>query len=91
MTEKGAPDSWAEDEQKAASRESAVRNQTRAREQRKSARRWVSVKFLSEYFSVSTVTIWTWTREGKLPQPVRFSANATRWDLDEIEKAIEAA
>jgi predicted DNA-binding transcriptional regulator AlpA len=54
-------------------------------------RKWVSAKFLSQYFSVSEVTIWTWAREGKLPPPKKFSANATRWDLDEIEKAIEAA
>lgn len=40
---------------------------------------------LAEFFGVSRATIWRWTKEGRLPQPVRISAGCTRWRLDQIE------
>ena len=32
-------------------------------------RKWVSDKFLSDYYQVSRVTIWRWAKIGKLPAP----------------------
>jgi predicted DNA-binding transcriptional regulator AlpA len=54
-------------------------------------RKWVSAKFLSEYFQVTQVTIWTWAREGKLPPPKKFSANCTRFDFEKISNDAESA
>lgn len=54
-------------------------------------RKWVSAKFLSEYFEVSTVTIWTWARDGKIPRPKKFSPNCTRFDFEAIQAQESAA
>ncbi len=49
--------------------------------------KWVTDKFLSEYFQVSRVTVWRWVRIGRLPAPQKIGANTTRWDFDEITAA----
>ena len=38
-----------------------------------------SDKTLARYFDASRSTIWKWTREGKLPKPIKLTAGATRW------------
>ncbi len=53
--------------------------------------KWVSAKYLADYFQVTQMTIWTWAREGKLPRPKKFSHNCTRWDFDAIQQAESAA
>jgi predicted DNA-binding transcriptional regulator AlpA len=39
---------------------------------------------LAKHFEVSRATIWRWTSEGKLPQPVKLSPGCTRWKWEEI-------
>ena len=85
----GIPENWDSEEDKSRQSEQKRRNLSRDREQRK-IRKWVSAKYLSEYFDVSQVTIWTWTRQGRLPKPKKFSDNCTRWNLQEIQET-EAA
>lgn len=45
---------------------------------------FASDKALSRHFEVSRATIWRWTQEGKLPQPVKLSPGCTRWKWEEI-------
>ena len=40
---------------------------------------------LAERYSISRSTVWRWTRNGLLPQPIQLSKACTRWRLDEIE------
>lgn len=47
---------------------------------------YLSDKLLAERFSVSRATIWRWTAEKKLPQPVKLAAGTTRWRLADIEQ-----
>ena len=54
------------------------------------ATRWVTDKFLSDYFQVSRITIWRWAKIGKLPPPKKIGDNCTRWDFQKITQA-EAA
>jgi len=54
---------------------------------------WASDLQLAEIFSVGRATIWRWTANGRLPQPVKLSPGCTRWKLDELlqfEKKQEA-
>jgi len=56
--------------------------------------KYLSDKTVAERYDTSRATIWRWTREGKLPQPVRLSAGSTRWKLDDLlqfEKKQEIA
>jgi predicted DNA-binding transcriptional regulator AlpA len=54
-------------------------------------RRWVTDKFLSDYYQVSRVTIWAWSKNGRLPPPVKLGANTTRWDFHKITQGESAA
>ena len=54
-------------------------------------RRWVSDKFLAEYYEVSRITIWNWARAGKLPAPKKIGENTTRWDFEAIQSNENAA
>jgi len=46
---------------------------------------------LAKYFEVSRATIWRWTQEGRLPQPIKLSPGCTRWKWAEILAAGSAA
>ncbi len=48
-------------------------------------RKWVTDKYLSEYYGVSRMTIWRWSRNGKLPAPVKIGENTTRWNFEQIQ------
>jgi predicted DNA-binding transcriptional regulator AlpA len=54
-------------------------------------RKWVSDKFLSDYYQVSRVTIWNWAKSGKLPPPQKIGDNTTRSDFQKILAAEQAA
>ena len=45
---------------------------------------------LAARYKVSRNAIWTWTKNGKLPKPVKLSTNCTRWIRSEVE-AVERA
>ena len=48
---------------------------------------WSSDQVLARYFGVSRQRIWTWTREGKLPDPEKFGEATTRWNNEKIRRA----
>lgn len=45
---------------------------------------------LARRFSVSRITIWRWSGQGKFPKPVKLGQNCTRWKRDDV-LAWEAA
>jgi prophage regulatory protein len=47
---------------------------------------FVSDTQLAEIFGVSRATIWRWSAEEKLPQPVKLSPGCTRWRLANIKQ-----
>lgn len=51
-------------------------------------RKWVSDKYLADYFQVSRQSIWRWSRKGVIPEPQRIGVNVTRWDLDECVRML---
>jgi predicted DNA-binding transcriptional regulator AlpA len=53
-------------------------------------RRWVTDKYLADYFSVSRVTIWAWAKTGRLPAPEKLGPNTSRWDFHKIATANAA-
>lgn len=49
-------------------------------------RAWDVAKLLG----VSIPTVWRWTREGKLPQPMKITQRITVWRKTEIIPCVEA-
>jgi prophage regulatory protein len=47
---------------------------------------FLSVANVAARYGVAVVTIWRWSRTGRLPQPVHFSPGCTRWRLSDLEK-----
>jgi predicted DNA-binding transcriptional regulator AlpA len=46
---------------------------------------WLTAAQVAERYSVSVPTVWTWTREHKLPKPHKLAENTTRWRLSELD------
>ena len=42
------------------------------------------------YLPISKPTVWRWVKEGKLPKPISLGPKVTAWDLDEVDRFIEA-
>lgn len=47
---------------------------------------FINVKTLAERYNIHRATVWRWVRIGRLPKPVRFGGNVTRWRMADIEK-----
>ena len=45
-------------------------------------------KEIAQALGVSRMTVWRWTKAGRLPQPRKIGANSTRWDSVEVMAAI---
>ncbi len=52
-------------------------------------RRLVDVRGLADRLNISVVTAWRQVGAGRLPAPVYPSPGAPRWDLAEIDAALE--
>lgn len=39
---------------------------------------------IARVYSVSRTTVWRWTAEGILPEPIRLGPATTRWRLSDI-------
>ena len=44
-----------------------------------------SDKTLAKFYDASRSTIWKWSREGKLPKPIKLTSGATRWDNKSVK------
>lgn len=47
---------------------------------------YLSDRTLAKRYDVSRSTIWRWSSEGQLPQPVKIHGTSTRWKLSDLEK-----
>ena len=46
----------------------------------------VDVRVVAALKGISVPSVWRWSREGKLPQPVRMTAGTTRWNVGALRK-----
>lgn len=53
-------------------------------------RRYADVRLLASYLNSSVPTIWRQVAAGRIPAPFYISPSAPRWDLNEVDRAIEA-
>lgn len=51
---------------------------------------YVNDRTIAGWCALSVSTIWRYTREGKLPQPVRISSRCTRWRVGDVRQALAA-
>lgn len=49
-----------------------------------------TVKDVAARLGVSDRAIWKWNAAGKIPDPIRLG-RSVRWDLDELERWIDAS
>ena len=45
-------------------------------------------KEIAHALGISRMTVWRWTKAGRLPQPRKIGAHTTRWDSGEVMEAI---
>ena len=48
----------------------------------------VSDRVVAALMQSSRQTIWRWSREGRLPKPVKLGANLTRWQVGPLREAL---
>ena len=46
-------------------------------------------KEIAQALGVSRMTVWRWTKAGRLPQPRKIGERTTRWDSEEVMAAIQ--
>jgi predicted DNA-binding transcriptional regulator AlpA len=49
---------------------------------------FISARSLAAMLSVSQVTVWRWTKAGKLPAPRKLGEGTTRWNVGEVRAAL---
>lgn len=49
---------------------------------------FVSARTLAAALETSTCTIWRWSKSGRLPKPVKLGQGTTRWNMEEVHKAL---
>jgi prophage regulatory protein len=47
---------------------------------------FLSDKSVAKRYEISRQSVWRWTQEGKLPQPVKLTNGSTRWKLTDLEQ-----
>ena len=45
-------------------------------------------KDIAKALGISRMTVWRWTKAGRLPQPRKLGGKTTRWDSVEVMAAI---
>ena len=50
---------------------------------------FLDIHAVARRYDVRHSTIWSWMKQGKFPQPVRFTAGTSRWAIEDL-KAWEA-
>ena len=43
---------------------------------------------VAQALGISRMTVWRWTKAGRLPQPRKLGGKTTRWDSLEVMEAI---
>ena len=52
--------------------------------------RWADARKLAEHLGASVPTIYRQVGAGRLPPPVYVTPSAPRWDLNEVDRFLEA-
>ena len=52
-------------------------------------KQYMRVKQVAEALGISKSSVWRWTNESKLPQPIKLTNRTTVWRSVEVEAAIE--
>ena len=45
-------------------------------------------KDIAKALGISRMTVWRWTKAGRIPQPRKIGERTTRWDSREVMEAI---
>lgn len=48
----------------------------------------VPARTLAGLLDISEVTVWRWSKSGKLPKPRKLGANTTRFNVGEVREAL---
>lgn len=40
---------------------------------------------VAERYGISRSSVWRWRKKGKIPEPIKFGEDSTRWSLSELE------
>lgn len=48
----------------------------------------VPASTLAALLDVSQITIWRWSKTGRLPAPRKFGPGTTRWNVGEVRAAL---
>jgi predicted DNA-binding transcriptional regulator AlpA len=54
------------------------------------ARRWINVREVANRLGISVPSVWRGVSAGRLPSPSYPTPQAARWDMDELDRAMEA-
>ncbi len=72
------------------SNDNAPRNRRQRHAATNSTRRWVTVREVAERLGISVPSVWRGVSTGRLPSPSYPVPQAARWDLEELDRAMEA-
>jgi predicted DNA-binding transcriptional regulator AlpA len=53
------------------------------------ARRWANVRDVADHLGISVPSVWRGVSAGRLPSPSYPTPQAARWDLEELDRAME--
>ncbi len=67
----------------------------RSRRERRTAassetRRWITAQEVADRLGISVPSVWRGVSAGRLPSPAYPTPQTARWDLDELDRAMEA-
>lgn len=49
---------------------------------------FVSANTLAAMLETTPSTIWRWSKNGRLPKPVKLGEGTTRWKIEEVNEAL---
>lgn len=49
---------------------------------------YVSANTLAVMLETTPSTIWRWSKNGRLPKPVKLGEGTTRWKIEEVNEAL---
>ena len=47
--------------------------------------KYLSVKSVAKRYEIGRSTVWYWVKTHKLPPPIKFGDNTSRWDVEELD------
>lgn len=48
----------------------------------------VRAPIVAELFGISEVTVWRWSKSGRLPEPKKVGPNTTGWNVGELRQCL---